>query len=107
MAAALFWLVPATEPWKLYLFAGAFGFAYGPCASLASPLIARLFGLTSHGLILGVTSLSLTTGAAIGPVLAGHIFDVTNSYQVAFLVSGAISAVGLLLAALVTPTRIS
>jgi len=107
MAAALFWLVPATEVWLLYLFAAVFGFAFGGCATAESPLVAVLFGLSSHGLILGVTSLGFSIGAAVGPLVAGYIFDVTASYQVAFLVSATISVIGLILTTLLTPTKTS
>ncbi len=107
MAAALFWLVPATEAWMLYLFAAIFGFAHGGCAVSTAPLVAALFGLSSHGLIMGFTGLSYTSGAALGPFLAGYIFDITSSYQLAFLVCGAIAVVGLILAALLTPTKTS
>jgi len=107
MAAALFWLVPATEAWMLYLFAIVFGFAYGGCAASESPLVAALFGLRSHGLIFGVIGFGFTTGAAIGPFVAGYIFDVAGSYQVAFLVCAAIGIVGLILTALLTPTKTS
>ena len=104
MAAALFWLVPAKEVWGLYLFAGVFGFAFGGCATSESPLVAGLFGLSSHGLILGVMSLlGFTFGAAIGPFVAGHIFDMTSSYQLAFIVAGAVSVVGLMLTVLLSP----
>jgi len=105
MAAALFWLVPATEAWMLYLFAAIFGFAHGGCAVSSAPLVAALFGLSSHGLIMGFVGLSYTSGAALGPFLAGYIFDITSSYQLAFLVCGAIAVVGLILAALLTPTK--
>ncbi len=54
MSAALFWLMPATEAWMLYLFAAVFGFGYGGCATSESPLVAELFGLSSHGLIMGL-----------------------------------------------------
>jgi len=104
MAAALFWLVPAKEAWGLYLFAAVFGFAFGGCATSESPLVAGLFGLSSHGLILGVMNLlGFTFGAAIGPLIAGHIFDMTSSYQLAFIVSGAVSAAGLILTVLLSP----
>ena len=104
MAAALFWLVPAKEVWELYLFAAVFGFAFGGCATSESPLVAGLFGLSSHGLILGVMSLlGFTLGAAIGPFVAGHIFDMTSSYELAFIVSGALSVVGLILTILLSP----
>jgi len=104
MTAALFWLVPARELWGLYLFVAVFGFAFGGCATSESPLVAGLFGLSSHGLILGVINLlGFTFGAAVGPLIAGHIFDITNSYQLAFIVCGAMSVVGLILTALLSP----
>jgi len=103
ISAALFWLVPAAEIWKLYLFAVVFGFAHGGMGASESPLVARLFGLSSHGLIFGVTGIGFTSGAAIGPFLAGYIFDVTGSYQVAFLVSAALGIIGLILTILLTP----
>jgi MFS family permease len=104
MAAALFWLVPNKEVWGLYLFAAVFGFAFGGCATSESPLVAGLFGLSSHGLILGVMNLlGFTFGAAIGPLIAGYIFDMTSRYQLAFIVSGAVSVVGLILTVLLSP----
>ncbi len=104
MAAALFWLVPAKEVWALYLFAVIFGFAFGGCATSESPLVAELFGLSSHGLILGfINLLGFTFGAAIGPLIAGYIFDMTNTYQLAFIVCAATAVVGLILAVLLTP----
>ena len=107
MAAALFWVVSATEAWILYLFAAAFGFAYGSCAASESPLVAGLFGLSSHGLILGVIGFGFTIGASVGPFVAGYIFDVSQSYQMAFLVCAAIGVIGLVLTALLTPTKTS
>ena len=107
MSAALFWLMPATEAWMLYLFAAVFGFGYGGCATSESPLVAELFGLSSHGLIMGVIALGFTSGAAIGPFLAGYVFDFAGSYQVAFLVCAVTAVAGLILAALLTPTKTS
>ncbi|MFC2047514.1 MFS transporter [Chloroflexota bacterium] len=95
MSAGLFWLVPSTEVWALFLIAGVFGFARGGADTVESPLTADLFGLKSHGVIYGVVALSFTIGAAIGPFLAGYIFDVTNSYELAFLICAVISVIGL------------
>ena len=103
MSAALFWLAPATEVWMLYLFAVVFGFAHGGMGASESPLIAKLFGLSSHGLIYGVMGLAYTLGAAIGPFLAGYIFDVTGTYQAAFLVCASIAVVGFILAVVLRP----
>ena len=105
MLVSLFSLVVVTEVWMLYLFAVVFGFGNGGCNTSESPLVAKLFGLNSHGSILGIVSLGFTIGAAIGPLLTGYIFDVTGSYQTAFLVCGVIGIVGLVLAALLAPLK--
>jgi predicted MFS family arabinose efflux permease len=105
MAAALFCLIPAAEAWMLYLLAAIIGFASGGCVMSESPLVAELFGLRSHGLILGVTSFGYCTGSAAGPFLAGYIFDVTSSYNVAFLVCAAVSVMGLILSVILRRTK--
>ncbi|MFC1938210.1 MFS transporter [Chloroflexota bacterium] len=99
ISATLFWLATAREVWILYLLAAIIGFAWGGCAASESPLVARLFGLGSHGLILGVTALGYTFGAALGPLTAGYIFDMTGRYQIAFFASAAIGIIGLILTA--------
>ncbi len=102
-AVALFWLLVASEIWMLYLFAGIYGLAYGGLAVLFSPMTAELFGLRSHGVIFGMVSFAGTVGMATGPVLAGRIFDITNSYQIAFLISAVVAVIGLILASLLRP----
>ena len=97
MSAALFILLPAKGGLILYLSAAVFGFAFGGCVSSESPIVAELFGLSSHGLILGVIALSFLIGGAVGPFLFGYIFDVTDSYQWGFLVCAVISFSGLIL----------
>ena len=105
MSASLFWLLPATEVWKFYLFAAAFGFAQGGMGPSESPLVATLFGMRSHGLILGLADFGFLTGSAIGPLLAGYIFDVDGSYQSAFFACAAIAIAGVVLIALLKPIR--
>jgi len=100
MSGALIGLVPAKIGWMLFLIAGLFGFAYGGIAVSHSPLVAELFGLRSHGLIFGVFAISVGWGGAMGPFLTGYLFDVTKSYQIAFLLCGVISLTGILFAAL-------
>jgi MFS family permease len=100
ISAASFWLLPARKEWELCLFAAVFGFGFGAGVS-NSPLIAELFGLSSHGLILGVNVLGYSIGAAAGPLVAGYLFDVTGSYQSAFLVCAVAGMLGLLLTALI------
>ena len=103
LVAALLWLQWAKELWMLHLFGAVYGFSHGGFFALVSPLVAGLFGTHSQGVILGATLFSGTVGGAIGPVLAGRIFDITSSYQLAFLICIAVGIVGLILALLLRP----
>lgn len=102
--AALLWLIPSRELWHFYLFAVIFGLAYGNCDTQQSPLVATLFGLTSHGLIFGVVSFGYSIGSAMGPFIAGYIYDMTSNYQMAFLICALIGVVGITLSLLLRPT---
>ena len=104
ISAALLWLLVSKELWMLYLFAITFGFGYGGFAPLASLIIAEHFGLSAHGTILGGTEFMFTIGSAIGPVLAGQIFDITGSYQLAFSLCVALSIIAMIFALLLRPT---
>jgi MFS transporter, OFA family, oxalate/formate antiporter len=99
MSIALICLAPAKMAWMLFLMTGIFGFAFGSIAVSHSPLLAELVGLRSHGLIFGVFGISVACGGAMGPLLTGYLFDVTNSYQMAFLLCAVISLTGILFAA--------
>ena len=103
LVAVLAWLQVSKEVWMLYLFAVAYGFAHGGFFALFSLLAAELFGLSSLGAILGTIICAGTIGGAIGPALAGYIFDVTSSYQAAFLICAVIGTVGLVLTTILTP----
>ena len=103
ISAALFWLVAAKELWMLYLFAAIFGFSEGGGAALYSPIVAELFGLSSHGVILGVAIFGFSIGGTIGPLMAGYIFDVTESYYLAFLICAITCVIGLILTSLLRP----
>jgi MFS family permease len=97
MLLGFVWLFSAHAEWMLYVFACVFGIAYGGCVVSISPLVAELFGLISHGLILGVQVFGFTVGGAIGPFLVGYIYDLRSSYHLAFLICSAISFLGLLI----------
>ena len=101
----LFWLQLANELWMLCLFATIFGFAYGGIMASQALVVAELFGLSSLGAILGGVSFVYTIGGAVGPLLGGHIFDITGSYYLTFLVCAVVAIVGLILVWLLRPTR--
>ena len=95
MGLSLVWLIPSYSEWSLYLFSIAFGFAYGGMQVLFSPLVAELFGTRSHGVILATGALVGSIGAAIGPIVAGYIFDALGSYTVAFVICATLAFTGL------------
>lgn len=78
----LIWLEPL---WMLYLFALVYGFAFGGLAPVVTALIGDIFGLRNIGMILGVLDCGWGGGAAIGSAMGGLIFDVTNSYFMAWV----------------------
>lgn len=93
MSAALFWLLKAQTLWSFYLFVVVFSFGFA-CGSVLLPtIIAEIFGLKSYGALLGIGNFSACIGCATGPVIAGHLFDTTGSYSLAF---GLIAAMGVL-----------
>lgn len=101
----LFLLIPITQTWGLFVLAAVFGITAGGIGPLVSIVIAELFGLRSHGLLLGITVMGFAIGAATGPLLSGYLFDVTGNYQMAFLVCGVASIIGVVLSVLLAPVR--
>ncbi len=99
------WLFFARDLWMFWLFAVIFGLAYGGLVTLMSTAIVELFGMKAHGAILGTIDCIHCIGAAAGPLVGGYIFDVTASYQFAFVLTLVVSLVGLALSALLTPVR--
>ena len=105
MTLALFWLLVAKELWMLFLFGVAFGFGHGGIATMESPIVANVFGMRSHGVILGLVFFCDTMGGAIGPFLAGYIFDVTSSYSLAFSLCAILGGINLTAVLLLRPLK--
>jgi len=103
LIAVLLWLQIATELWMLYLFAVVYGLAHGGFFTSFSPIIAEFFGIKSHGTLFGITMFSGTFGGALGPVMAGYVFDVTGAYAGAIWICTGISMLGFVLVSLLKP----
>ena len=103
-SGAMIFLIWAKEPWMLYLFGAALGFGIGGFVPAQSLLVVDLFGLRSHGLLLGLIMLSITVGLGIGSFLAGKIFDIMGSYTLAFLIAAVSMVIGLVLTLLLKTT---
>jgi MFS family permease len=104
MSISLSFLMIATEFWMLSLFAAVFGLCFGGLLTLLSLITADLFGLKSHGVIFACINFSFTAGSAVGPILAGYIFDITTSYFLAFLSCASLSFVSLVINVFLRPT---
>jgi MFS family permease len=101
MAISFFWLLAARETWGLYLFGFILGLSFGGMQVLFSPLVAEVFGLKAHGVILGAAALGGSVGATLGPLLGGYMFDKTGSYRLIFIICAAISVIAVALTLLV------
>jgi MFS family permease len=92
---ALFYLVLALaipllllrhrEP-AVLAFAILFGFAMGADYMLIPLVAADCFGLSALGKILALIIMADSLGQTFGPVMAGRIFDVRHSYDLAWLI---------------------
>jgi len=82
-------------------------FFYGYIIVLAAFFIMLLISgaLNSFGVFFKplVTEFGWTLGSAIGPVLAGYIFDITGNYNLAFLIFAVVSIMALILVLLLRP----
>lgn len=84
-------LIFSRDLWMFYTFAIVFGFAYGGEVPQMPVLIGRFFGLRSVAALVGVVVFGATSGGALGAWAGGRVFDVTQSYQVAFIIAAAAS----------------
>ncbi len=103
--AALVGLIWARELWTFYLVMMAFGFSIGGSSPVYTKIAAELFGRGATGAIIGLMAGAWSLGSAVGPWLAGQIFDTTGSYSPAFAIGAALVAAALFLALLLRPPR--
>ena len=103
LIASLLWVQVSKELWMLYVFGAIYALGHGGFYTLISPIIAELFGISSHGVLFGIASFSVTVGGSIGPLLAGYVFDVIHSYQLVFFVLIGLAVAGVILTSLLRP----
>ena len=102
VVGAMILLIRSQDLWMLYLFGIVCGFSFGGLDPAITALIGDIFGLRSIGIIMGTLNVAWGIGSAIGPAAGGFVFDIRESYFVAFL-AGALAM--LLVAMLVALTR--
>jgi MFS family permease len=79
--AALLW-VPSRE--ALLASLALFGAGFAASDTMVTKVIPDVFGVRAIGAIMGVLALGWRIGAALGPALAGFIYDATGSYAIPF-----------------------
>jgi MFS family permease len=87
--AALAALAGAPAPWAIYSYALLLGVGYSATASLIPAMVSDRFGGLHFGAIVGVGLLGSAAGSALGPWMAGLVFDRTGGYMLAFALAGA------------------
>ena len=81
----------AQDPWVFAVFALWFGLSYGSIVSLLPAICMDLFGGRAVSAIIGTLYTGAALGNLLGPVLAGQVFDMTQSYALVIWITLCIS----------------
>jgi len=68
----------------LFFFILLYGISYGAWASQSAPFTADIFGSKYFGTLWGIITLGIGIGGAMGPLFAGMVYDLTESYSFVF-----------------------
>jgi MFS family permease len=99
---ALLWL-PSRE--TLFGSLAAFGAGFAAADTMIAKVIPDVFGVRAIGAIMGVLTLGWRSGAALGPAVAGFLYDAGGSYAVPFGAAPAVVLVSWALFAVATSGR--
>jgi predicted MFS family arabinose efflux permease len=82
----------APTRWGAYGYAMLLGLGYSVTAAIAPAMAADRFSGPHFGAIVGVLLMGTSAGSALGPWLAGRLYDASASYTAAFTIAAACSA---------------
>jgi sugar phosphate permease len=87
------------EGWQVLYVLPVFALGFGGSIPVRPAFQAEYFGLKAFGAIQGLAFTIATLGGLLGPVFAGWMYDVTESYRLAFVIlsAGSLLAVPLVL----------
>jgi MFS family permease len=92
-ALVLLGLGAAPTRWGAYGYAVLLGLGYSVTAAITPAMMSDRFSGPHFGSIIGIGLMGSAAGSAVGPWLAGELFDATQSYTLAFLIGVACAAV--------------
>jgi MFS family permease len=93
-ALALFFLIGVHSLLMFCILGVVFGIGFGGGTTVRMSMVSEFFGTSSVGMILGLVTTAWSVGGIVGPILAGYIFDISHSYNIAFLIGGILLTVG-------------
>jgi len=83
-ALALIALLWSPSRGVLLLSLAVFGLGFAASDTMITKVIPDVFGVRALGAIMGVLALGWRLGAALGPAVAGFLYDLTGSYAIPF-----------------------
>ena len=83
----MIWLLGAHHPVMFFLFAFFWGFGYGGAMPPYALFVKDYYGMKSFGAIYGAIMMIASLGMAAGGYFAGLLFDLSGSYQPAWMLS--------------------
>ncbi|MFC2122260.1 MFS transporter [Bacteroidota bacterium] len=86
VASSLVAMIQANTIVYVWIYAALMGLGMGGWAPNLAMLAVRYFGLKNLGSVLGALHMSFLAGEAIGPVVAGFVYDQTGSYRLILMV---------------------
>jgi MFS family permease len=81
--------VKGSSAWPAYGYALLLGIGYSVTAAITPVMVSDRFSGPHFGAIVGVGLMGTAAGSALGPWMAGRLYDLTASYMIAFLIAAA------------------
>ncbi|MFH1560894.1 MAG: MFS transporter [Chloroflexota bacterium] len=69
----------------VWLFVVVYGIAYGGAVPLSFAIVGEYYGRKNYATIRGFMQFFLIPATLVGPICAGLVFDITDSYHIAFV----------------------
>ena len=91
------WIMYTDNTWMLIVFAIFYGFSYGGVSAVFPAIVGDYFGRLKAASVIGAIFTIAGVAAAFGPIVGGIIYDLTKSYQLAFILGALTNLFSLLL----------
>lgn len=89
-AVSIIIIIYSQTIWAFYLFGFLFGFFYSGHMPIFPTILSNYFGTRFIGSIFGVSATAFSVASITGPLLAGYLYDTTNSHYQSIVVSAVI-----------------